>query len=114
MNRQPVRVLLALACAALAPVALAQTYTVNVEPKLNDLNVQIEPVETTGMLVMKLTNKTDQKVRCTLRYDASPQTPKRNTVYISPGETVQNSFRAQRKWFAVNVEVECEPADKKK
>jgi hypothetical protein len=93
-----------------APAALAQTYTVEVNPTLNDLDVKIETVAMTGMLVVKLTNDTDQKVRCKLRYDASPQTPYRSIVNIDPGETEQSVFNAQRKWFAVAVEVECEAA----
>ena len=93
-----------------APAALAQTYTVEVNPTLNDLDVKIETVAMTGMLVVKLTNDTGQKVRCKLRYDASPQTPYRSTVNIDPGETEQSVFNAQRKWFAVAVEVECEAA----
>jgi len=93
-----------------APAAFAQTYTVEVHPTLNDLDIKIETVEATGMLVVKLTNDTEQKVHCKLRFDASPQTPYRSTVNIDPGETEQSVFRAQRKWFAVGVEVECEAA----
>jgi hypothetical protein len=93
-----------------APAAFGQTYTVEVNPNLNDLDIKIEPVAMTGMLVVKLTNDTDQKVRCKLRYDASPQTPYRNTVNVDPGKTEQSVFRAQRKWFAVAVEVDCEAA----
>jgi hypothetical protein len=74
----------AMALAMLALDAFAQTYSVDVHPTLNDLDVQIEPVASTGMLVLKLTNKTGQKVRCDLRYDASPQPPYRTTTYIEP------------------------------
>jgi hypothetical protein len=91
-----------------APAAFGQTYTVEVHPELNDLDIKIEPVAMTGMLVVKLTNDTDQKVRCKLRYDASPQTPYRSSVNVDPGNTEQSVFRAQRKWFAVAVEVTCE------
>jgi hypothetical protein len=93
-----------------APAAFGQTYTVEVHPELNDLDIKIEPVAMTGMLVVKLTNDTDQKVRCKLRYDASPQTPYRSSVSVDPGKTEQSVFRAQRKWFAVAVEVTCETA----
>jgi hypothetical protein len=92
------------------PVALAQTYDVDLTSELNGLDVKIEPVATTGMLVVKLTNQTAQKVRCDLRYDASPQTPYRKTTYVEPGKTEQSEFRAKRKWFKVEVRVECEPA----
>jgi hypothetical protein len=91
-----------------APAAFGQTYTVEVHPNLNDLDIKIEPVAMTGMLVVKLTNDTDRKVRCKLRYDASPQTPYRSSVNVDPGKTEQSVFRAQRKWFAVAVEVNCE------
>jgi len=99
----------ALALTALfTPAAFGQTYTVEVHPTLNDLDIKIEPVAMTGMLVVKLTNDTDQKVRCKLRYDASPQTPYRNSLNVDPGKTEQSVFHAQRKWFAVAVEVNCE------
>jgi hypothetical protein len=102
-----------LAVAMLTPLAIAQTYSVNIKPTLHDLDIKIEPVATTAMLVVKLTNKTDAKVRCDLRYDASPQTPHRNTTYVDPGKTEQSTFRAKRKWFSVDVYVECEPVPKK-
>jgi len=87
---------------------LAQTYTVEIRPTLNDLDVKIEPVATTSMLVVRLTNNMDHRVRCRLRFDASPQTPHRSSLNIDPGRTEQSVFRAQRKWFAVVVEVNCE------
>lgn len=92
------------------PAAAAQTYTVKIHPTLNDLDVKIEPISQTAMLVIKLTNATDQKVRCKLRYEASPQTPYRSSVNVGPGKTEQSVFRAQRKWFNVDVYVECEAA----
>jgi hypothetical protein len=91
-----------------APAALAQTYTVEIRPTLNDLDVRIEPVAKSSMLVLRLTNNTEQRVRCRLRYDAAPQTPFRSSLNIDPGRTEQNVFRAQRKWFAVTVDVNCE------
>jgi hypothetical protein len=100
----------AMALAMLALDAFAQTYSVDVHPTLNDLDVQIEPVASTGMLVLKLTNKTGQKVRCDMRYDASPQPPYRTTTYIEPGKTEQSVFRAKRKWMSVDVNVECKVA----
>ena len=93
-----------------APAAFGQTYTVEVHPTLNDLDIKIEPVAMTGMLVVKLTNDTDQKVRCKLRLrrlaaDDLPFQPQRQSR-----RTEQSVFRAQRKWFAVAVEVNCEAA----
>jgi hypothetical protein len=101
-----------LALAMLALDATAQTYSVNINPTLNDLDIQIEPVATTAMLVIKLTNRTDRKVRCDLRYDAAPQPLYRKTTYVDPGKTEQSVFRAQRKWFSVDVTVECTTTQK--
>ena len=42
--------------------------------------------------------------------DASPQTPRRSTRNIKPGETISSVFRAQRHWFSVIVDVTCQPA----
>ena len=62
------------------------------------------------MLVVKLTNDADKKVRCVLKYDAAPQPLERKTVYIEPGMTEQSVLQAKRKWFSVDVDVDCEPA----
>jgi hypothetical protein len=101
-----------LAVTVLASAANAQTYSVTLKPTLHDLDIKIEPVETTGMLVIKLTNRTDGKVRCDLRYDAAPQTLYRTTTYVDPGKTEQSTFVARRKWFSVEVSVECKPVNK--
>jgi hypothetical protein len=100
------------ALAMLAADAVAQNYSVKINPTLHDLDIKIEPVATTGMLVVKLTNKTDTKVRCDLRYDASPQVPYRKTTYVDPGKTEQSVFRAKQKWFSVDVNVECKSVEK--
>jgi hypothetical protein len=104
--------LLTMAVCLFAPLALAQTYEVELDAELNGLDVKIEPVATTGMLIVKLTNQATQKVRCDLRYDASPQPLYRRTTYVDPGKTEQSEFRAKRKWFKVAVRVECQPAGK--
>ena len=91
-----------------APAAFAQTYTVEIRPTLNDLDVRIEPVSKSSMLVLRLTNNTEQGVRCRLRYDAPPQPTFRSSLNVDPGRTEQNVFRARRKWFTVVVEVNCE------
>lgn len=103
------RIGMLLAVAMLTPIAIAQTYAVNIKPTLHDLDIKIEPVATTAMLVIKLTNRTDAKVRCDLRYDAAPQTPYQKTTYVDPGKTEQSTFRAKRKWLSVDVDVECKP-----
>ena len=82
------------------------------KPDLNGLPIEIESQPFDGRLVMKLTNGSDTKVRCDLRYDASPQPIRRTSVYLKPGETAENSFRASRKWFSVTVDVTCKPAEK--
>jgi hypothetical protein len=102
---------LALACLALPLVASAVTYTVDVQPTLNDLPIKIEPVPFDGRLVMRLTNTGTVRARCELRYDPSPQPIRRSNVFIRPGQTVENSLRATRKWFSVTVAVTCTPAD---
>lgn len=102
-----------LALALLAPVAFCQTtYSVNVETTLHDLDVKVEPVATTGALFVKLTNNTDTKVRCDVRYDAAPQPLYRKTTYVDPGKTEQSVFRAKRKWFSVDVNVDCQAVQK--
>jgi hypothetical protein len=100
-------------CVALVSVPVAaQTYSVKVHPQLNDLDIRIETVESTGVLVVKLTNATGKKVRCDLRYDAAPQTPYRKTTYVDPGKTEQSVFQAKRKWMTVDVNVECKAVEK--
>jgi hypothetical protein len=101
----------ALVLAWFAPAVLAQTYDVNLKSTLNGLDVKVETVPTTGMLVVKLTNNTAGKVRCDLRYDASPQPLYRTTSYVKPGATEQSVFRAKRKWLSVDVAVECKAAE---
>lgn len=96
---------LVLATAALD--AHAQTYTVEIRPTLNDLDVKIEHIAQTSMLILKLTNNTDTRVRCDLHFDASPQTPLRSTRSINPGRTISSVLRAQRRWFRVIVDVQC-------
>jgi len=110
--RSSVRLFAALAFATLAIDAAAQTYSVEINPTLNGLDVKIEPVATSGMLVVNLTNRTDKKVRCDLRYDASPQPIYRKATYVEPGKTESSVFKAKRKWFSVSVNVECNPTQK--
>ena len=103
---------LPLAGLALLAEAAAVTYAVDVQPPLNDLPIKIEPVPFDGRLVMRLTNSGTVRVRCDLRYDPSPQPIRRSTEFIRPGQTVENSLRATRKWFSVTVAVTCTPAER--
>ena len=70
----------ALALSVVGPVAVAQNYTVEVTPHLDGLDIKIEPVASSGVLVIKLTNDTSHKVRCDLKYDAAPQPLYRKTT----------------------------------
>jgi hypothetical protein len=96
--------------AAQAVHAQSQTYTVEVRPVLNDLDIKIEQVAQASTLVIRLTNNSPARVRCNLRFDASPQTPVRRSHNIDPGRTESSVLRAQRRWFSVAVDVECVPA----
>jgi hypothetical protein len=106
--------LLALLLAAVAPStgAQSQVYTVTIRPVLNDLDVKIDHVADSRMLVVNLTNDSPSRVRCNLRFDAPPQTPHRSTRHISPGRRATSVLRAQRRWFAVTVDVVCEAMQK--
>lgn len=96
--------------AAYAAHAQSQTYTVEIRPVLNDLDIKIEHVANSSMLVMNLTNNSPTRVRCKLLFDASPQSPQRSTRHINPGQRTSIVLRAQRRWFSVQVDVTCEPA----
>ena len=90
--------------------ASAQTYSVEIRPTLNDLEVKIEQVPQRSLLIIRLTNKESTRVRCVLNFDASPQTPRRSTRSINPGETISSTFHAQRRWLRVVVDVTCQPS----
>jgi hypothetical protein len=99
----------AAAVACMATPAWAQTYTVDVQSELGGLPVEIDTVPMDGMLVV---NGADVKVRCDLRYDASPQPIGRGYVFVEPGKTEQDVFRAKRQWYQVAVEVKCKADEK--
>jgi len=90
--------------------AQSQTYTVDIRPTLNDLDIKIEHVASSRMLVVNLTNNSPTRVRCNLNFDASPQTPLRTTRNINPGQRATSTLNAQRRWFSVTVDVVCVPA----
>lgn len=106
-----VRPIVPLLGGVLSLATAAATYEVELQSTLNDLPIRIETVPMDGMLVVKLTNEGSVKVRCDLRYDASPQPIGRAHVYVDPGQTEQSPFRARRKWFTVVVDVTCKVAD---
>ena len=90
--------------------AQAQTYTVDIRPVLNDLDIKIEHVAKPSFLVVNVTNNSPTRVRCDIAFDASPQTLRRTTRHINPGRTGSSSLRAYRRWFSVRVDVVCVPA----
>ena len=90
--------------------ASAQTYSVEIRPTLNDLAVKIEQIPQRSLLIIRLTNKESTRVRCMLNFDASPQTPRRSTRSINPGEMISSVFKAQRRWHRVIVDVTCQPS----
>lgn len=102
--------LLAVLLAAVAPAARAQSqvYNVTIRPVLNDLDVKIDHVADSRLLVVNLVNHSPTRVRCDLRFDAPPQTPHRSTRSINPGKRASSVLRAQRRWFAVTVDVVCQ------
>lgn len=95
-----------------ASIATAQTYDVEIRPTLVGVGIEVEHVESPAVLTVKLKNAGDARARCRLEFDAPPQVPYRTTVFVDPGKSRPVSFRAQRKWFEVVVDVKCEP-DKK-
>jgi hypothetical protein len=100
-------VLAAIAMAAYAQTAAAQEYTVNVTQQLNGLDIVIEPVSNTGLLVVNLKNNTAQKVKCDVNFQADPQVPNRSFVFIEPGKSSSATLRATQRWFEVDVDVKC-------
>ena len=90
--------------------ASAQTYSVEIRPTLNDLEIKIEQVPQSSVLIIRLTNKESTRVRCVLNFNASPQTPRRSTRTVNPGETISSTFHAQRRWIRVIVDVTCQPS----
>jgi hypothetical protein len=96
--------------AVLPLVAAAQvTYTVDLQETLNGLPLKVEAVPNAGVLVVKVTNNGAAKVRCDVRYDASPQPLGRGYLYVDPGKTEQDAFQAKRRWTSVAVQVTCKP-----
>jgi len=112
LPRQMLCVLVAALLSFVVPGAQAQSqvYTVDIRPVLNDLDIKVEHVADSRMLVVNLTNNSPTRVRCDLRFDASPQTPHRATRHINPGKRGSSTLRAQRRWFSVTVDVVCVPA----
>jgi len=106
----PAAWVLALACLALPPVASAVTYTVDVQPTLNDLPIKIEPVPFDGRLVMRLTNSgTSGPLRPAVR--PSPQPIRRSTSSSGPGRR-RELAAGHAQVVPRHVAVTCTPAER--
>lgn len=92
-------------------VGSAQDYTVQVNSRLNDLAIRIEPVSTETLLILRLTNADDTRVRCIVEYVAHPQMPSRQSLTLRPGRTEQSTFRIRRHLFAITANVQCAPEE---
>jgi hypothetical protein len=71
------------------------------------LDIRIDPVANPEILFVKLTNKTDRKVRCDFDYEAAPQIPHRTSEFVGAGKEATSVFRLGRKVFTVTVNVTC-------
>ncbi len=101
---------------AFATAALAQstTYKVQVNTLLDGADVKVDYQAYDGMLIISLRNIGENRARCDVNFDASPQIPARKTKYVDPGKSVTTELRADRMWFDVEVDVKCTAADAKK
>jgi hypothetical protein len=97
----------ALALAVLSSAAIAQNYSVTMNPTLNGLDIKLDPVAQQGMLIVNVTNNSDKKVRCDFEYNAPPQFPDRTSTFVEPGKTEPSVFRASGRMFEVTVNVTC-------
>lgn len=114
-TRVPRQVLLLLTVLSVPTAAVAQsTYKVNVNTLLDGADVKVDYQAYDGMLIVSLKNIGENRARCDVNFDASPQIPARKTKYIDPGKTVTTELRADRMWFDVDVDVKCTDADAKK
>ena len=97
----------ALGVAIMSPDALAQNYTVTINPTLNGLDVKFAYQANQGMLIVTSTNNADKKVRCDFVFNAAPQFPYNTSVFVQPGKQATSVLSASTTWFSVNVDVTC-------
>ncbi len=88
-------------------LASALSYKVSINPTLNGLDVAFTTQETERLLIVNVTNKTDQKIRCDFTYDAPPQMLFRSTSWVKPDSSGLNNFNITRRLYNVKVDVEC-------
>jgi len=105
--RMPLMLCAALTLTTISPVIVAQNYSVTMNPTLNGLDINLEPVANAEMLVVIVSNNSDKRVRCDFLYNAAPQMPFRTSEFVDPGKTVQSMFRRSTHWFSVVVNVTC-------
>jgi len=105
--RKPIMLGAAIALATLSPLAVAQNYSVTINPTLNGLDIKFDPVANPEMLIVKVTNNSDKKARCDFLYEAQPQFPYRTAAFVDAGKETQSVFQASTHWFSVNVNVTC-------
>jgi hypothetical protein len=109
------RQVLLLAILSLPVAVVAETtYKVNVNTLLDGADVKVDYQAYDGILVVSLKNIGENRARCEVNFDASPQIPARKTKYVDPGKTVTTDLRADRMWFDVDVDVKCTAADARK
>jgi hypothetical protein len=115
-NHSPRRVLPFLVAALALPLAATaqSTYKVKVDTLLDGADVKVDYQAYDGLLVVSLKNIGENRGRCEVNFDASPQIPSRKTKFVDPGKTVTTELRADRMWFAVDVRVKCTAANEKK
>jgi hypothetical protein len=97
----------ALAVSMLSSAAIAQNYTVTMNPTLNGLDIKFNPVANSDMLIVNVTNNSDQRVRCDFNFDAPPQLPRMTSMCLRAGQTAPSVLQADRVWFSVTVNVTC-------
>ena len=97
----------ALSVAFLSPNAIAQNYTVTINPTLNGLDVKFAYQANAGMLIVTTTNNADKKVRCDFVFNAPPQLPDNKSVFVQPGKNATSVLQGNTMWFSVNVDVTC-------
>ena len=106
-HRGSIALCAALGLALLSCHALAQNYTVTINPTLNGLDVKFGYQADEDILIVTMANNADKKVRCDFEYNAGPQLPHLTSTFVQPGGDAISVFRATRLWFAVVVDVTC-------
>jgi hypothetical protein len=114
-NSTPHRIVMLLTAIALPLAAVADsTYKVKVNTLLDGADVKVDYQSYETILIVSLNNIGENRARCEVNFDASPQVPARKVKFVDPGKSVTAELRADRMWFEVDVQVKCTAADEKK